>query len=59
MPNATVPPFDALIAWTWLKDRQTASRSPGLTLGFAGVVLLAWDKASFKPDAKTGVKRRR
>ena len=23
----------------------------GLAIGFAGVVLLAWDKASFKPDA--------
>jgi drug/metabolite transporter (DMT)-like permease len=23
----------------------------GLLIGFAGVALLAWDKASFKPDA--------
>jgi len=49
--NATVPLFGALIAWFWLKDRPTGSRIVGLAIGFAGVALLAWDKASFKPDA--------
>lgn len=49
--NATVPLFGALFAWLWLKDRPTASRLAGLVIGFAGVALLAWDKASFKPDA--------
>jgi len=49
--NATVPMFGALIAWVWLKDRPTASRAAGLVIGFAGVAMLAWDKASFKPDA--------
>lgn len=49
--NATVPMFGALIAWMWLKDRPTPSRVLGLLIGFAGVALLAWDKASFKPDA--------
>ncbi len=49
--NATVPLFGALIAWAWLKDRPTASRSLGLAIGFVGVALLAGDKASFKPDA--------
>ena len=49
--NATVPLFGALIAWVWLKDRPTASRALGLAIGFAGVAVLAWDKASFKPDA--------
>lgn len=47
--NATVPMFGALIAWAWLKDRPTAWRILGLIIGFAGVALLAWDKASFKP----------
>lgn len=47
--NATVPLFGAVIAWLWLKDRPSASRSFGLVIGFAGVALLAWDKASFKP----------
>jgi drug/metabolite transporter (DMT)-like permease len=49
--NATVPLFGALVAWFWLKDRPTGSRVLGLAIGFAGVALLAWDKASFKPDA--------
>jgi drug/metabolite transporter (DMT)-like permease len=49
--NATVPLFGALIAWIWLKDRPTASRVLGLAIGFCAVALLAWDKASFKPDA--------
>lgn len=49
--NATVPMFGALIAWFWLKDKPNASRVLGLIVGFAGVAMLAWDKASFKPDA--------
>jgi drug/metabolite transporter (DMT)-like permease len=49
--NATVPLFGALVAWVWLKDRPNALRVLGLTIGFAGVAMLAWDKASFKPDA--------
>lgn len=49
--NATVPMFGALIAWLWLKDRPTPSRMLGLLVSFSGVALLAWDKASFKPDA--------
>jgi drug/metabolite transporter (DMT)-like permease len=49
--NATVPLFGALVAWVWLKDRPTASRLLGLAIGFAGVALLAWDKASFKSNA--------
>jgi drug/metabolite transporter (DMT)-like permease len=49
--NATVPLFGALVAWVWLKDRPTGSRVLGLAIGFLGVALLAWDKASFKPGA--------
>ncbi len=49
--NATTPMFGALIAWVWLKDKPAASRIAGLVIGFAGVALLAWDKATFKPDA--------
>ena len=49
--NATAPLFGALVAWVWLKDRPNRSRLVGLVLGFAGVALLAWDKASFKVDA--------
>jgi len=49
--NATVPLFGAVIAWMWLGDRLSSSRALGLAIGFAGVAALAWDKASFKPDA--------
>jgi drug/metabolite transporter (DMT)-like permease len=47
--NATVPLFGAVIAWLWLGDKLNASRVLGLVLGFAGVVMLASDGASFKP----------
>lgn len=49
--NATVPLFGAVVAWVWLKDRPQGLRILGLGIGFIGVALLAWDKASFKPDA--------
>ena len=47
--NAATPLFGAVIAWLWLRDRLTPSRILGLAIGFAGVLWLAWDKASFKP----------
>ena len=47
--NATTPMWGALVAWAWFGQRLDGSRLLGLALGFAGVVLLAWDKASFKP----------
>lgn len=49
--NATVPLFGALVAWIWLHDRPHGWRTLGLAVGFVGVAMLAWDKASFKPDA--------
>jgi drug/metabolite transporter (DMT)-like permease len=49
--NATVPLFGALIAWLWLNDRLAGSRVLGLVIGFGGIALLAWDQASFKPNA--------
>lgn len=47
--NATAPLWGALIAWWWLGDRPTRWRALGLVLGFAGVLVLAADRASFKP----------
>jgi drug/metabolite transporter (DMT)-like permease len=47
--NAASPLFAALLAWLGLKNRPSASRIAGLAIGFAGVVGLMWDKASFKP----------
>jgi drug/metabolite transporter (DMT)-like permease len=49
--NATVPMFGALVAWVWLKDKPALSRIAGIVMGFSGIALLAWDKATFKPDA--------
>jgi drug/metabolite transporter (DMT)-like permease len=49
--NATVPLFGAVVAWLWLHDKPHGSRVLGLGIGFVGVALLAWDKASFRPDA--------
>jgi len=49
--NATTPMFGALVAWAWLKDRPDVSRITGLVVGFAGVALLAGEKASFKAGA--------
>ena len=49
--NATVPMFGALVAWVWLKDKPALPRIAGIVVGFSGIAMLAWDKASFKPDA--------
>jgi drug/metabolite transporter (DMT)-like permease len=49
--NATVPLFGAIIAWMWLGDRLNATRIAGLAVGFVGVTMLAWDKASLKAGA--------
>ena len=49
--NATVPLFAATIGWLWLKDTLTPTRLLGLAIGFAGVLWLVADKASFKPGA--------
>lgn len=49
--NATVPLFGALVAWLWLGDRPGRWQSLGLMIGFGGVALLSWGKASFKPSA--------
>jgi drug/metabolite transporter (DMT)-like permease len=49
--NATVPLFGALVAWFWLGDKPSLSRTMGLAIGFGGVLLLAGGQASFKPNA--------
>jgi drug/metabolite transporter (DMT)-like permease len=47
--NATAPLWGAVVAWLWLKDKPSPARAAGLAIGFAGVLFLAWGKASFKP----------
>lgn len=45
--NSTSPLFAAIVGWLWLKDRLNRTRTMGLVLGFAGVIVLLWDKAAF------------
>lgn len=47
--NATTPLWGALVAWIWLRQGLAPIRLIGLALGFAGVLFLSWDQASFKP----------
>lgn len=47
--NATAPMWGALVARLWLGERLAAARVAGLATGFAGIVVLAWGKASFVP----------
>jgi drug/metabolite transporter (DMT)-like permease len=49
--NATTPLWGALVAWVWLRDKPGGIRILGLVIGFAGVAVLAWDKATFKAGA--------
>ncbi|OMH27969.1 DMT family transporter [Motiliproteus sp. MSK22-1] len=45
--NATAPMFGAIIAFIWYQQRMTLFQLAGLSIGFAGVVLLVWGRASF------------
>jgi drug/metabolite transporter (DMT)-like permease len=47
--NATAPVFTALVAASWLSERLSGWRLGGLAVGFGGVILLARDKADFRP----------
>jgi len=51
--NSASPLFAALIAWLWLHERLTRTRIAGLVFGFAGVLGLAWEGASFKAGGST------
>jgi drug/metabolite transporter (DMT)-like permease len=42
--NATAPLFTALVGFVWLRDRLRPTQSIGLAVGFAGVLLLLWDR---------------
>ena len=46
--NSASPLFGALIARLWLREGLTPARVLGLAIGFAGVIGMAWDSASFK-----------
>jgi drug/metabolite transporter (DMT)-like permease len=44
--NATAPLFAALVGYVWLHDKLRPLQCVGLAVGFAGVVLLVWDRMS-------------
>ncbi len=44
--NAATPLCGAAIAWLWLRERLGGWRLAGVVVGFAGVVFLAWAKAT-------------
>jgi drug/metabolite transporter (DMT)-like permease len=46
--NSASPLFGALIARAWFGERLTPARRWGLVIGFAGVLLTAWESATFK-----------
>lgn len=52
--NAATPLWGALFAWLWLGDRPGVSRTLGLAVGVAGVAMLAWPHASFRPGGSGG-----
>ncbi|ANN69914.1 DMT family transporter [Bordetella bronchialis] len=52
--NAAAPMWGAIIGWLWLGDRLPAGRVLGLFVGFAGIVVLVWDKFDFG-DGGTGM----
>ncbi len=49
--NALTPLWGAAIAWVWLKDTLPPLRMLGLMVGFAGILVLVWDKLSFHDTA--------
>lgn len=48
--NATSPLWAALIAWVWLSALLNMSRVAGLIIGFAGVIVLVWNRVSLDVD---------
>jgi drug/metabolite transporter (DMT)-like permease len=46
--NSASPLFGALIARAWFGEGLSPSRRTGLAIGFAGVLLTAWEGASFR-----------
>lgn len=51
--NATAPLFAALVGYIWLRDKLRTVQSIGLAIGFAGVLLLLWDKVALNVEGAT------
>lgn len=50
--NAVAPMWSAVIGWLWLRDRLRPAQWTGLAVGFAGVLVLAWDRIGTAGDAR-------
>jgi drug/metabolite transporter (DMT)-like permease len=48
--NATAPLFGALVGYLWLRDRLRPLQSLGLAIGFAGILILLWDRIAVSVD---------
>jgi drug/metabolite transporter (DMT)-like permease len=53
--QSAAPLFAALVARIWLGETIGRRRALGLAIGFAGVVLLVWDKVGIREDAGVAV----
>lgn len=51
--NATTPFSTAIIGYLWLRQRMSRMKVLGLVVGFSGVVVLLWNRASFNGDGVT------
>lgn len=51
--NAATPLYAAVIGLLWLREHISVQRGLGLAVGFAGVLWLVWDSASFKTGANS------
>jgi drug/metabolite transporter (DMT)-like permease len=48
--NATAPLFGALVGFLWLGDRLRRAQVAGLAIGFAGILILLWDRIAISVD---------
>lgn len=48
--NATAPLFGALVGFLWLGDRLRPVQVAGLAIGFAGIVILLWDRIAISVE---------
>lgn len=48
--NASTPLWGTVIAWLWINESMTKYTAIGLLIGFAGIVVLVWEKLEFSLD---------
>lgn len=48
--NALTPIFSALVAWLWLKEYLSVAMIIGILMGFAGVIVMVFDRDTISSD---------